>query len=300
MGVMLSAPAVGSTPALRIDDARGVREKEHYLSDNVTKAAATPKPPAPANWLSDLHYFDDDSEQNEYIRCLVVGKTGSGKTHFAGTWPSPLVLDFDKGGQTLRKAHIPYIGMYEVKGVGKRTFDIVAAALLRAKLDLPGGGVLDFATIKTIVFDSISLWSKAALDDFMLQAGQSIIEDKPGYDGYGKLLNASIELARRWIRLSTMYNVVVNALPDVNPDDIDGAKSGGALVEGKFRNLIGPYFDEVYYLESMKPNDPAAAVKYALYTAKKGLFEAKTRLSLPYKIEDPTYAKLYAAKVGTK
>lgn len=270
------------------------------MNENAPKLeptkAATPPKAAPASWLSDLHYFDDDSEQNEYVRCLVVGKTGSGKTHFAGTWPSPLVLDFDKGGQTLRKSHIPYIGMYEVKGVSKRTFDIVAAALMRAKLDLPGGGVLDFSQVKTIVFDSITLWSKASLDSFMLDAGQNIIEDKPGYEGYGKLLNASIELARRWIRLSTMYNVVVNALPDVNVDDIDNSKSGGALVEGKFRNQIGAYFDEVYYLESTKPNDPALPVKYALYTAKKGFFEAKTRLGLPYKIEDPTYAKLYEAK----
>lgn len=264
-----------------------------------TKAATPPRTPS-ATWLSDLHYFDDDSEQNEYVRCLAIGKSSSGKTHFLGTWPAPFVLDFDKGGQTLRKMHAPYVGMYEVKGVVKKTFDIINAALLRAVLELPDKSILDFSKIKTIGIDSISLCSSSMLDDFKLTAGLDIINDKAGYEGYGKLLSASTELARRLIRLSTMYNVVVTALPDVGTSDVDNAKCGGAKVEGSFRDLIMAYFDEVYYLESYKPADAAAPVKYSLYTAKKGLFEAKTRLGLPYKIEDPTYAKLFAAKEAAK
>src|SRR4051812_29082645 len=39
---------------------------------------------------------------NPYHRILLIGDSGTGKTHFLGTMPKPFVADFDRGLSTLR------------------------------------------------------------------------------------------------------------------------------------------------------------------------------------------------------
>ena len=257
-----------------------------------TTGVAPPRvPPRPKalSWLDDLGYFDDETKQMQ--RVLEYGFSGSGKTHFLGTWPGVCVIDTDKGGRTLRKMHVPFIPCYESKGIIDRVFAIINSALARSVLTDPTTGdvLLDWTKIETIGLDSITAFSNAALADLMLGAGKDPLETKAGYDEYGKLLNVQVELGKRLKRLSSIYNIIVTALPDINKDENLGTMMGGPLLVGSYRNTIMGDYDEVYYLEAEPQKDEK---KFVLYTSKKQFFDAKSRNGLPYRIESPTYEKL--------
>jgi len=251
-------------------------------------------PPAPSKlkgpaWLNDLGYFDDD--KSIFQRALIYGESGSGKTTFLGSWPRLLVIDTDKGGRTLRDKHIPCIPCLESRGIVDRVFAILTAAQARSKLELDDGRVLDFNEIDTIALDSFTAFSNSAIADMLFEIGKDPLKTKPSYDEYGKLLNIQTELGKRFKRLSLMYNIVVTALPDVNRDENTGTMYGGPLMVGSYRNVVMGDFDEVYYFTTEGSKDK---VTYFMYSAKIQFFGAKTKLKIPYRVEDPTYDKLVA------
>lgn len=239
-----------------------------------------------SDWLKDIGYYDDIAEQK--LRVLVYGPMGAGKTRFAASFPKPVFIDTDKGGLTLRKAHVPFIPCYESKGLLKRVFSIIDAALTRTGPFAKGG---EFGDRETIVLDSASVFSNSSLVDLIGQTGKDPLSTKASFDEYGRILNAQIELGKRFKRLSGAFNVVVTALVDVNKDEMTGAMYGGPLLVGQYRQLIGADFDEVYYMTTEGNKD---ALKHVLYSAKTSIYDAKTRLSIPYRIEDPNASKIIA------
>jgi hypothetical protein len=219
----------------------------------------------------------------------VYGPMGAGKTQFAATFPGPLFIDMDKGGMTLRKLHVPFIPCYESKGVVKRVFSILASAETGTGPFAADG---QFASIKTLVLDSISVFSNAALVDYVIQTGKDPLQTKPSFDEYGKLLNTQIELGKLLKRLSVKYNIVVTGLVDVNKDEMTGAMYGGPLLVGQYRQLIGADFDEVYFMAVEGQKD---SIKHVLYTAKTQIYDAKTRVALPYRIENAVASQVIGA-----
>lgn len=239
------------------------------------------------NWLEDLGYYDDIA--NQKLRVLVYGAMGAGKTQFAATFPKPLFIDTDKGGMTLRKQKVRFIPCYETKGIIKRVFDVLKAAETRTGGFAPDGALAD---VETLVLDSMSVFSNSALCDYIMGVGKDPMQTKASFDEYGKLLNTQIELGKTLKRLSSQYNIVVTSLVDVNKDEMTGAMYGGPLMVGQYRQLIGADFDEVYFASTEGNKD---SIKHVIYTAKTGIYDAKTRLALPYRIEDPTAGVLFKA-----
>jgi hypothetical protein len=240
-----------------------------------------------ASWLDDIGYYDD--QKNQHLRVMVYGAMGVGKTQFAGTFPKPVFIDTDKGGMTLRRVHAPFVPCYETRGIVKRVFEILKAAETRTAAFAPDGA---FADRETIVLDSASVFSNTALSDYIWATGKNPMETKASYDEYGKLLNTQIELGKTLKRLSSQYNIVVTALVDVNKDENTGSMYGGPLLVGGYRQLIGADFDEVYYLATEGSKD---SIKHVAYTAKTGIYDAKTRLALPYRLENPSADMLFKA-----
>lgn len=240
------------------------------------------------NWLDDIGYYDDI--KNQKMRVLVYGSMGSGKTQFASTFPNPVFIDTDKGGMTLRKNKIPFIPCYETKGIVNRVFSILRSAESKTGAFGPDGV---FATCETLVLDSISVFSNSGLGDYLWSAGKNPMESKASFDEYGKLLNTQIELGKMLKRLSSNYNIVVTSLVDVNKDEMTGAMYGGPLLVGQYRQLIGADFDEVYYLTTEGTKD---SINHVAFTAKTNIYDAKTRIELPYKIVNPTYDQLLKAR----
>jgi len=253
------------------------------MSDIKTTSAA--RPPVRAAWLDDIGYYDDAA--SKFMRVLLYGDMKAGKTTLAATFPDPVFIDTDKGGMTIRKEHVPMVRCYDSKGIIKRVFAILEAAKAKSGPFAEGG---EFANCKTIVLDSISVFSNSAIVDLIAQTGRDPMEVKAGYDEYGRLLNVQIALGKLFKTLSTQYHVVVTALPSVDKDENTGSMIGGPLIVGSYRGLIGADFDEIYYLSSEGTKD---SVKHVLFTSKTSFYAAGTRLgSLPYKIEDPTFDKL--------
>lgn len=250
----------------------------------VPPVLAKPLVPQAPSWQTKIAFLDDPNASSK-SRVLAYGAAGSGKTHFLGTWPGVFILDYDAGGKTLRKLHARYLPLYESRGVVKTTLDVIDAALARRP-------PFDDGSIETIGFDSLSALSSAALTDFMYQAKRDPLEVKASFDEWGRLSEFFKELGKRFRRLSTMYNVVVTALVQVEKDENTGICFGKPMLEGKARDKVGALFDEVYYTVDESVKD---ARKYALYTSRYQFYEAKTRLGLPYRVESPSYAKLVEA-----
>lgn len=261
----------------------------------ATKNPADPKPvPSGPAWLAEIAYYDDaEATTSNFTRTLLLGLTGSGKTHLIGTYKGIFVFDYDAGGLTLRKqkVHGQYLSFLQSRGCVRRTFDVIDAALAKRP-------PFDKGDVETIAFDTLTDFSNMAVEDFMLQAGKDPLNAKPSYDEYGKLKANCIELGRRLKRLSSMYNVVVSAKCDIDKDEMTGAFVGGPILVGAYRGLIGGDFDEVYYLESETVKEEK---KYFAYTGKRTFYDAKSRLGLPYRIENPSYEKIMQlAKVASK
>lgn len=237
-----------------------------------------------AGWLEDIGYYDGTEEQK--LRVLLYGESGAGKTRAAATFPKPFFIDTDKGGKTLEQdkllkaLKIPYVRCYESRGLVKKVFSILDAAETGTGPFAKDGSL---AEVETVVLDSMSVFSNSALVDYIGQTGKNPMETKASFDEYGKLLNTQIALGKALKRLSVRFNVVVTALVDVNKDDMTGAMYGGPLLVGQYRQLIGADFDEVYYLTTEGSKD---SIRHVAYTAKTGIYAAKTRLQIPYRIED--------------
>jgi hypothetical protein len=255
----------------------------------ASSAPLTPAVPSKPQWDDWLAFYDEPAE-NVKFRALAYGEPGAGKTHFLGSWPKVLIIDTDAGGLTLRKSefrtrHIASVPCLESRGIIKLVFSILDEALAKR-------GVFADGAFETIALDSITAFSNAALTDLMLQANKDPLAIKPSYDEYGKLLNVGLELGKRLKRLSLTYNVVVTALPKLDKDDLTGEMTGGPNLVGGYRDLIGADFDELYFLADEGAREKS---QHVLYTARYRFYPAKTRLGLPYRIVDPTYAILAEA-----
>ncbi len=249
------------------------------------------KPSGPS-WLEEIGYFSDG--EVPFLRILDIGTPGFGKTHLMGTFPGLVVLDFDKGGITLRRMQeesgsvIGRIPCLESDGVVNRVFQIIDAALAKRGPFAPDGA---FSWCQTVGFDSISAFSSSALNDRLLNAKKDPFEEKAGYDEYGQLKSVQVELGKRFKRLSEIYNVFVTGVPDVDKDKNTGGSYGTVDVVGSYRSLVLADFDEVY-IAGREVDATNGSYKYNIQTGKVGLFEGKSRLGLPLKIEDPSYEKI--------
>jgi hypothetical protein len=86
-------------------------------------------------------------------------------------------------------------------------------------------------------------------------------------------------------------NFICTAGTKLEKDDVLGTFVGKPNIIGGYRDLIAYDFDEVYYLDV---EGSTSSKKYVLYTSKYRYFEAKSREGqLPYKIENPSWKKLY-------
>jgi len=238
------------------------------------------------DWASEIGYYNEAAK--DHVRLLVYGESGAGKTTFAGTFPSPFVLDSDKGGRTLKDKTIPFLPLHR----GDRVFEICSNVLLKLeKKESP----FDELKVETLVFDSLT----SLADMLMVEAmrypapGHSPKDPnrvKPEWDHYSMIQNRMKHLMKYAQDLG--LNVVGTAGIKLERDEVLGSFVGKPNIIGGYRDLIAHDFDEVYYLDCEEQSGEKPP-KYVAHTTKYRYFEAKSRDGIKDRVEDPTYLKLY-------
>jgi len=241
------------------------------------------------SYLTDLAYTDE-YRQNQ-LRVALMGDIGSGKTTFASTFPSPLIIDFDKGLKVLEDQHIKLIPFAEQKNAYRKVMALLKDAMDKTGPFSPGE---QFADTKTLVIDGITAMSRVFKNQIMAEQGKNptSVKEKADYDTWGALGSQLYEVVHKTQFLD--MSIVITALPRVDQNDLTGELFATFNTEGRFREHLGGLVDEVYYME---PKVRQSKKSMYLYTAPYKHYPGKTRIKkpkpLPYRIENPTYDKLY-------
>lgn len=237
------------------------------------------------DWINEISFYDEGVSEKK--RALLYGPTGAGKTRFSSTWPNPFFVDTDKGGLSLRKLHVPYVPI---------SYGSKAGTVIRDILDKleKGEDPFDKMNIETVVFDSFTSLADMLLHESMLfpsspgKIKRDPVNNKPEWDDYQAVRSRLHDIVLRCKDLK--LNVVAICGEKLERDEVLGTFIGKPNIVGSYRDLIGYDFDEVYYMETEGQGEK---MKYNLHTQKFKYYDAKSRLDLKGKVEDPSFDKLY-------
>jgi len=230
-------------------------------------------------------------DTTDYARALIIGEMGSGKTHFANTFPKGFWIDTDYGMSTTKDSMTaktaPGVRLFP----GDPAYQTIMAMLNDAKSRKPP---LD--QYETIVLDGLTSLSRLLLWEISGGNLDPKTGGKPSYDEYGSL---KVRLSGIINALQAVpYHVVVTALTEIDKDEVTGSYVGLINTVGSFGKDVGAMFDEVYYVEKRraKSNEPGEAV-HEFHTEYHPRFAVKSRLQnaakIPSKLINPTFDSLY-------
>lgn len=215
----------------------------------------------------------------EWLKLLVVGQPGTGKSVLASTFPTPgFVFDFSGGIITYRGLDFDY-NQYPIAPQGWLQFE---------KDFREVGAFVKEGKYKTVVLDDTT-----ALIDVAMEKALSL--DPKRNPAGGPLWNVHYQMVKNLIEgklrqmLGWSCNIVIIAHMDVVKDDESGAIiEVKPLMTGQLAVRMPGYFDEVYYTTVRKEGEK---VKFLVQTISIGLKNARSRLSgkeglLPHFIEN--------------
>lgn len=234
----------------------------------------------------------DVSLDSVFVKSLVVGDYGTGKSVFASTFPTPgFVFDFDKGILTYKGKDFKY-GQYSVNASGWVEFEKDFNTVIK---DAKEG------KYKTIVFDSTSLLTDLAMERALQLDPKRSATGGPLWNvHYGIVRNLVEGKIRQLLQLDA--NIVVIAHLEIVKDQETGAVlATQPLLPGALSVKMPGYFDEVYFAFSkMKDGKP----DFYLQTLPRGFYKARSRVSgktqaLPFEIPNdyPNLMKLIEAEM---
>lgn len=239
--------------------------------------------PRPA-WLSEVQNTKDPTSTTTYIRVLLYGEMGSGKTTVAATFPKPLFLNTDKGLRTIAGKDIPYIDFNPGRPVYHKIIQILQ--------DLQKGN-LEGLEVQTVVIDGFTSLAELMLREIVLENRVSVgdpTKEKALFDDYGMLRQRMWSIAT--LLQSIPCHVVGTCWATIEKDEVSGQFIGRPEMVGKFRETLGGYFDEYYFLECRAGRQGEPAYVYEAHTKPYRWWQARTRINLPAVIRDLTYEKI--------
>lgn len=216
------------------------------------------------------------------LKVLACGPSGTGKTLFAGGFPNPFFIDFDKGMLTLHGTNVDYKTITEWTKVGPLVNELA-----------------EDKEHDTLVFDSATRMSRLLM--LRIQElnkvqgkGQKHLAGlgaPPSVPEYGIWFNNMVELLDDVMAIDK--HIIFTAHLDLIKDEDSGELIGiFPLIPTKLRFQIGDYFDEVYRFYVDREGQK---VIYRMTTVqdRKHLYP-KSRLKgvLPEIMDNPTYQKI--------
>lgn len=232
-------------------------------------------------------YTDDPAKG--FIRGLLVGPSGAGKTHLCGTFPSPYIVDCDKGLATLRDKHLPFFTIEAYTKAYHVVLEIMKAVKMQA-------APFDSLKVETLVVDSLTSLSdlmELELVKYPREASAEANKEVMSLPDFRVHRRRILNLVRYAQDLPV--HVLFTANLKTDKDEITGSLIQVPSVAGaQLPTEMTALFDEVYYMEYDSKEQ-----EYNLYTKGFRWFkQGKTRFALPEKISDPSWevlSKAYSA-----
>jgi len=208
------------------------------------------------------------------LKVMVYGKSGTGKTTFATTFPKPYIFDFDNGMLSQRGKDIPY-DVY-----GKEDWLKFESKLSEFEKDCP---------FETLVIDSVTTMEEYLLDHLI----ELTRKPRPTQLEWGQLV---LDLADVFLRINKFkVNVLVVAHEEMVQDGLTGEVITRPLIYGKKLPVQLPlFFDEIYRAQTSR-DDKGKSV-YQILTTADTRYIAKSRLACLEPVEVPDY-KVIIGKV---
>jgi len=228
------------------------------------------------------------TERQPYLKVLVYGESGVGKTVFASTAPRPILWLESEGG-THSIGDKTGIDIARVEGL-----DTYREALLYLEAN-PG-------KYRSVVIDSFSETQAAVLKDIMkavVTIDPNRDEFQPQFGEWGRLVGVMREIARAYRDLP--LNLVVTALAREDKDEMTGRVKVTPRLSPTLSSEVPAFMDAVIYLytatlkggevdrggvEKAESGDKVTIVRNGLLKPT-GKYAAKLRV--PYGKECPDY-----------
>lgn len=224
-----------------------------------------------------------DIAENSFVKVLVYGDSGTGKTCLAASFPGPIEYwDFDgkvsSAAQFFKsdKSKLDNINVTSFNKYSKETRIMEWEKKARELDGLKKAGKLPF---QTLVLDSLTTFSNSMLDDYIHRSQRGIkraLADIPAMQDYQLLDKHLTQIISGLLALDC--NVVMVGHMQVDKDELTGAMLRQPLMAGKFAAKLPIYFDEVYV--SRMANDG----KYILQTQSDTTYKCRTQRGLPKEI----------------
>lgn len=234
----------------------------------------------------------DISIETEYLKIMSVGDPGTGKSVFAGSFPTPgYVFDFSGGIIGYRGLDFDY-DQFSMGPLGWAAFE---KALTTVKAAVKDG------KYKTVVVDDLSGMTDLAMERALQLDPKRTPAGGPLWNVHYQMVKNLMEGRLRQI-LDLQSNIIFIAHLTVIRDENTGAILGvEPMLTGQLSVKIPGYFDEVYYHTTKREGGDT---KWLIQTVPVGWNKARSRLSgkqrlLPDFLEND-YATVLAYLSGKK
>lgn len=202
------------------------------------------------------------------LRCLLYGRSGTGKSRMASTFPGVKgIIDTDSGALV----YTDQTGPCKIYTIPEDS------VLLKEKPDAWVMAVNALAEIckdpeiNVIIIDSFTTLSDACIKYIMGATGK--LGQNPTFAEWGKQMDLLKEFLFK--AFSSGKHVVSIFHEDMEKDELEGKVWCLPLITGKLAKKISSYHDEVYHME---PTERGNQKVYQVLTKATRLYVAKSRL----------------------
>jgi phage nucleotide-binding protein len=223
--------------------------------------------------------------KSKYLKVLVYGMPGTGKTVFSATAPGPLIIDVEKGAHSI-KNHPELMG---AKALEYKSIFQVEQLIKYLTDDAP-----QLAQYETIVVDSFSELQKRDLDEVVrAEAAKDAARNK--YLPIGADYNVNTEHMRQIASAlrDLDRHIIVTCHVKEEKDDATGRILKRPNLTPKLAGTLAGIFDVVGYMATSGSGE--STIRTLQVHPTDGV-TAKTRIGhLPAVMENPTFSDIYTA-----
>jgi len=180
----------------------------------------------------------------------------------------------------MHNSRIPYI---TIDGT-MQVFETIMAILDDARKE-KANDLVDFAEIDTIILDSVWKTSDLLLEEIKENANN---DGKANFDNWGELLTKMTKIVDGFS--ASQYHFIATSGEATRQDVMDAEeKVVGFNFSGSFRDRLPYSFDFNLYLKEVKKGKDTI---YVANTKEENKRTAKSRVSMPRQIVDPSFTKI--------